>query len=319
MSEFTKANTEEISGRCRNSLAPLIRAFNERFDTKYRLEADDLCPLDLTALGKVLQVPGLVLVFQVGSSGMLSLIPERLLANRWYKNPDESQSSQIRSLASVWAEMLLPDTLVLDQTGTLAVEQLIAEVEHSSPLEWASCLKLSVFDMPTTGSQDSETDSIAEHELSESKPSEEESDSPPTGKTVPLGSLYFIWPVQNPPLPLVPESDSDAEPACDESESDQWGSLPHADSFANHVEQLKKLPVEAIVRLAEKRVPIARLTELSPGVLLMFEKSCEELLDLYVNNQLFCRGEAVKIGEKFGLKINEVRSRVVREEKVVYG
>ncbi len=39
-----------------------------------------------------------------------------------------------------------------------------------------------------------------------------------------------------------------------------------------------------------------------------FEKSCEDLRDLYVNNQLYCRGEAVRIGEKFGIKNCEIGS-----------
>ena len=34
--------------------------------------------------------------------------------------------------------------------------------------------------------------------------------------------------------------------------------------------------------------------------MLAFDKSCEDLLGLYVNNQVYARGEAVKIGEKFG-------------------
>ncbi len=34
---------------------------------------------------------------------------------------------------------------------------------------------------------------------------------------------------------------------------------------------------------------------------------------MYVNNNLYCRGEAIKIDEKFGLKINEVD--VTEEQK----
>ena len=69
---------------------------------------------------------------------------------------------------------------------------------------------------------------------------------------------------------------------------------------------LLDLPVVVSVQLARKRIELGTLRSLAPGSLVTFEKSCEDLLDLYVSNRLFCRGEAVKVGEKFGLKINEM-------------
>ena len=72
------------------------------------------------------------------------------------------------------------------------------------------------------------------------------------------------------------------------------------------ISRLLKLPVPVAVHLAERRIDMSQLLSMAPGTLLTFEKSCEDLLDLYVNNCIFARGEAVKIGEKFGLKINEL-------------
>lgn len=70
--------------------------------------------------------------------------------------------------------------------------------------------------------------------------------------------------------------------------------------------RLMKLPVNVAVHLAERKMELSQLLTMAPGTLLTFDKSCEDLLDLYVNNQIYARGEAVKIGEKFGLKINEM-------------
>ena len=61
-----------------------------------------------------------------------------------------------------------------------------------------------------------------------------------------------------------------------------------------------------VVRLAERKITLDALRKVAPGSLITFSKSCEDLLDLYVNNRLLARGEAVKIGEKFGLKVNRV-------------
>ena len=81
---------------------------------------------------------------------------------------------------------------------------------------------------------------------------------------------------------------------------------PMGSSTNVDAKRLMKLPVTVTVRLAERQVELKQMLNLSPGSLLTFDKSCDELLDLYVNNQLYGRGEAVKIGEKFGLKINKI-------------
>lgn len=91
-----------------------------------------------------------------------------------------------------------------------------------------------------------------------------------------------------------------------------------SEELQQRIDKLKKMPVTISVRLAEKRIELEHLLEISPGALLTFNKSCEDLLDLYVNNVLYCRGEAVKIGEKFGLKINDLRPVEENEPSVLY-
>ena len=85
----------------------------------------------------------------------------------------------------------------------------------------------------------------------------------------------------------------------------------------NALDRLRNVPVPVIVKLAEKRIELGQLLAIGPGAIITFEKSCEDLLDLHVNNQLYCRGEAVKIGEKFGIKICEVGSAEERLSAVL--
>ena len=82
------------------------------------------------------------------------------------------------------------------------------------------------------------------------------------------------------------------------------------------LDRLLQVPVQVVVRLAEKKVEMDQVLSLGPGSLIAFDKDCEALLELYVNNRLYGRGEAVKIGENFGLKVNEVGSAGQREERV---
>ena len=94
---------------------------------------------------------------------------------------------------------------------------------------------------------------------------------------------------------------------CDGREEPIWVLLGSADERQRiGQERLHGVPVSVVVTLAEKRIEVGQLTAISPGALITFAKPCEDLLDLYVNNRKFCRGEAVKIGEKFGLKVTEI-------------
>ena len=75
--------------------------------------------------------------------------------------------------------------------------------------------------------------------------------------------------------------------------------------------RLASIRVPVAVRLAEKRVPLAAIRALVPGSLITFEKGCEEPLELYVSDAArrpHAVGEAVKVGERFGLKVTAVRN-----------
>jgi flagellar motor switch protein FliN/FliY len=138
----------------------------------------------------------------------------------------------------------------------------------------------------------------------------EQEDEAATGLE-PLGRCYVIWPLLNPPFPILAESQDDDEVARAEEEERRRADL------RARCERMKDMAVPVIVELASKKIEIGQLRQLTPGSLVTFTKSCEDLLDLYVNNHLFCRGEAVKIGEKFGLKINEVGAEEIRERRVL--
>jgi flagellar motor switch/type III secretory pathway protein FliN len=81
--------------------------------------------------------------------------------------------------------------------------------------------------------------------------------------------------------------------------------------------RIMNVPVTVSVRLAERKMPLGQIVGLVPGALVPFNKSCEELLDLFVNNYRYCQGEAIKIGENFGLKVARVGVQEERKEHVL--
>lgn len=77
------------------------------------------------------------------------------------------------------------------------------------------------------------------------------------------------------------------------------------------------IPVMVSVRLAQKRIEMKQVLEIVPGALIMFDKPCDEPLDLYVNNHKYCCGEAVKVGDKFGLKIDVIGRFEAEPERII--
>jgi flagellar motor switch protein FliN/FliY len=45
---------------------------------------------------------------------------------------------------------------------------------------------------------------------------------------------------------------------------------------------------------------------LGPGAIIEFVKASDEPLELLINNKAIALGDAVKVGENFGLKINQI-------------
>jgi len=72
------------------------------------------------------------------------------------------------------------------------------------------------------------------------------------------------------------------------------------------VKQILKLRVPVIVRLAHRQMSLREVMNLGPGALVELPKPHEEPLELMVNNKLIGCGAAVKVGERFGLKVAAV-------------
>ena len=68
------------------------------------------------------------------------------------------------------------------------------------------------------------------------------------------------------------------------------------------------VPVEVSVQLGRRTIPVAEILGLGPGSVVELGKAAGESLDVLVNGKLVARGEAVVVGEKYGVRITEVVS-----------
>ena len=66
------------------------------------------------------------------------------------------------------------------------------------------------------------------------------------------------------------------------------------------------VPIELTVEIGRKKMKIGEVLRLGPGSVLELTKASGEPLDIYANNRLVARGEAVVIGERYGVRLTEV-------------
>ncbi|MFO0650541.1 MAG: flagellar motor switch protein FliN [Polyangiales bacterium] len=80
--------------------------------------------------------------------------------------------------------------------------------------------------------------------------------------------------------------------------------VPAAPTSAYHL--IRDVEVEITLEIGRRRMRIADVLKLAPGQTLALTKAAGEPLDLYVNGRLLGRGEAVVLGDRYGVRITEL-------------
>jgi flagellar motor switch protein FliN/FliY len=278
MPEPTTANIEQVREACRSKIEAIGQSLNLCFDTNFGLSLGESQPYSAAGALPDLAGSGVVVAFQAGARAMLCAVSAALPLPEWHGQPDPQQISRLEALALEWSHHCLPEGLAGENPVSFSVGHLRDCITSAQPLEEATCLPL-----------------LAARE-----------------KGAPVEKIWLIWPARR-----IPAAEPDAAPASLEQQRPVRGgsdspqglsAFPPIRRRSPALDRLRPLPVPVIVKLAEKKIELGQLLAIGPGAIITFEKSCEDLLDLYVNNRLYCRGEAVKIGEKFGIKICEVGS-----------
>ncbi len=64
-----------------------------------------------------------------------------------------------------------------------------------------------------------------------------------------------------------------------------------------------KLEVPVIVQIGRRSMTVAEVMRLSHGSIIELPKRSDEELEVLVNNRIVGRGEVVKVGENFGMRV----------------
>lgn len=78
------------------------------------------------------------------------------------------------------------------------------------------------------------------------------------------------------------------------------------ESQGSNLDMLRDIEVEVTLEIGRRRMRIADILELGPGQMLELDKQAGEPLELLVNGRLIGRGEAVVIGDRYGIRITEL-------------
>jgi flagellar motor switch protein FliN len=107
-----------------------------------------------------------------------------------------------------------------------------------------------------------------------------------------------------PPTPSSMPSARDAVFQREGAEQDDTplSSLRNADSLGFVMD----VPVELSVEIGRRVMRLGEILKLGPDSVLELDKLSGEPLDIYANKKLVARGEAVVIGERYGVRLKEV-------------
>ena len=75
---------------------------------------------------------------------------------------------------------------------------------------------------------------------------------------------------------------------------------------ATNVQRILQLEVPVIVKLAERKLSLAEVLRLGNGAIIEFDRGSDQPLELMINNKTIGLGNAVKVGENFGLRLTQV-------------
>jgi len=280
MAEFTSAEMPQVLAACRENLAGIAEGYNQCFLTESQLS---LCELQSVSdsIPEEISGPGLLLTFQFGAVYVHVTIPQSLPIPDWCREPGVSEVSRLQTLPVEWSINLFPMEWESEASTYQYVEDLAAALQTCEPAPDSSLIKFAVGEDPTGP------------------------------------GFYIIGPAANTyaaPAPAEPEPatpSATSKPALPPPELSPEEARER-DDRARRIAQVMNMPVPIVVVMAEKKIELGKLLTMGPGTIISFNKSCDDLLDLCVNNRAICSGEAVKIGEKFGLKINELQSTAER-------
>ncbi len=85
---------------------------------------------------------------------------------------------------------------------------------------------------------------------------------------------------------------------------------------AKDLDFLLDIPLEISVELGRTKILVNELLQLGQGSVVELSKLAGEPLEIFINQKLIARGEAVVVNEKFGVRITDIVSPTERVKQL---
>ncbi len=313
MAELGPEFAAALQAACEAGAAAASAALSDSFGGRFKWSVGACCAYEGTVPSEVVG-PGLGILLNLPAGSALLFIPESVgWIPAWYAAPDTSGAAKLSVLAQQLGRAILPDTADKVDFPPQRVERLDVTLVQGKIAAQAEVLPLHItceekaavawLVWPLTdpanafGAPDESESRAAMQSL---EPSAEPPAEPPAVlPTTAKGT--------RPENTVPPTGQSTLQQLLRyQGLEDGLRLLP------NYARSLLKVQVPVIVTLAEVKQPVAKILEICPGTIIQFDKSCDEMLTLEVGGCNVALGEAVKIGDKFGLRVTGIALPIER-------
>ncbi|MCB0414879.1 MAG: flagellar motor switch protein FliN [Bdellovibrionales bacterium] len=90
----------------------------------------------------------------------------------------------------------------------------------------------------------------------------------------------------------------------------------HHDYEDRNLDLIMDIPLKVTAELGRTKMVISELLGLGQGSVVELSKLAGEPMEVYVNDKLVARGEAVVVNEKFGVRLTDIISPAERVEQL---
>ncbi|MGL6226537.1 MAG: FliM/FliN family flagellar motor switch protein [Thermoguttaceae bacterium] len=339
MSELNASIADQFTSTFTQGAQETASAYSRTFGIDITLEPGQAGSFDFGRLRKDFSVPGLMIGLVTSGTNILVLIPsQNELIPDWCKAPDATGKSKLLTFAQELGMNLVPEDffpedyraeMVADlakatEEGQPGVESGYAEllIEHQGqkttalfvwPVEdLEKVFAASPISAATTGSSTANTSTANTSTPSGSTVQglgNSATSGTASGTSTGIPDLGFAGAgfATPPPLnaafaPFGGGQSFSSEPVFDPLEPKHLS----PDDLPGFSRSVMKIRVPVAVVLARARRPIKTILELGVGSVVQFDKSCDDPLELEVGNTIVAHGEAVKVGERFGLRLSTI-------------
>lgn len=91
---------------------------------------------------------------------------------------------------------------------------------------------------------------------------------------------------------------------------------PMAAGADRNLSLILDIPLRVSVELGRTKMPVSELLNLTQGSVIELNKLAGEPMEVFVNDKLIARGEAVVVNEKFGVRLTDIISPTERVEQL---